>query len=104
VDYPEGVSYQLQRRVGSAVEVEALWTFEGDLKRETPVALGQVFSIGGEKVDDTCTTKTHFPEGKPMATNGKDAASTVVVVSPGCHTSDATARAAIFEISDGGKK
>jgi hypothetical protein len=104
VDYPEGVSYQFQKLVGSTVEVEALWTFESGLKRETPVALGQVLRIGSEKVDskveDACATKTHFSDATPGAANGKakDAASIVTAASTGCQPSTATASAAIFEI------
>lgn len=108
VDYPEGVSYQFQELVGSTVEVEALWTFDGGLKRETPVGLGQVLSIGGEKVAEkvnaTGATKTHSSQKMPMATNGnnkgknKVAASTPTVASPACQASTATASAAIFEI------
>ncbi len=104
VDYPEGVSYQFQKLVGSTVEVEAFWTFEGDPKRDTAVALGQVIRIGGDKVDDTCAIKTHSSGVTPIANNGKDAAPTVAVLSPGCHPSDTTARAAISEINNEGQK
>ena len=74
-DYPEGISNRLKKLVGSAVDLEAFWTFEGDLKRGTPVALGRVFRIDGEKVDDTCATKAHSLGGTAMTANGKDAAS-----------------------------
>jgi hypothetical protein len=74
-DYPDGVSNRLKKLVGFAVELEAFWTFEGDLNRGAPVALGRIFRIDGEKVDDTCATKAHSLGGTPMATNGKDAAS-----------------------------
>jgi hypothetical protein len=104
VDYPAGVSARFQKLVGSEVEVEALWTFEGALKRDTPVALGRVLRIGGEEVDDTCATKAQFLGGRGMATSGKDAASTVAALSPGCPASDTAERAAISEISNKGQK
>jgi hypothetical protein len=51
-DYPEGVLHPLEKLIGSAAEVEAFWTFEGNPKRETPVALGKVIRVDGDKVDD----------------------------------------------------
>jgi len=71
-DYPEGVSYRFQKLVGSAVEVEAFWTFEGGLKRETPVALGQVFRIDGEKIEDTSKFAGNGTPSRPLTAKAGD--------------------------------
>lgn len=53
VDEPQGVGNYFQRFVGSDIEVEARWAFEGNPKTDVPTGLGKVFKIGREKVADT---------------------------------------------------
>jgi hypothetical protein len=45
-DNPQGVGGHFQKYVGSEIEVEARWTFEGNPKSEAPIAVGKVSKIG----------------------------------------------------------
>jgi hypothetical protein len=61
--------------VGSRVEVEAQWNFEGDPKTNVPIALGKVYKSGREKVNDPCALgKIGFLAGMTMVANGADPA------------------------------
>lgn len=86
-DYPQGVGGHFQNYVGSIVEVEAQWSFEGDPKTEAPIALGKVYKIGREKVNDPCALgKIGFLAAMTMAANGADPVATVASLTPGCNT------------------
>ena len=86
-DYPQGVGAHFQKYVGSMVEVEAQWNFEGDPKTDPPIALGKVYKIGREKVNDPCALgKIGFLAGMTMVANGADPAATVASLTPGCNT------------------
>lgn len=86
-DYPQGVGDHFQKYVGSKVEVEAQWSFEGDPKTEAPIALGKVFKIGREKVNDPCALgKIGFLAAMTMVANSADAEGTVASLTPGCNT------------------
>jgi hypothetical protein len=52
-DEPQGVGNYFQRFVGSDIEVEARWTFDGNLRTDAPTGLGKVFKIGREKVSSS---------------------------------------------------
>lgn len=85
--YPQGVGEHFQKYVGSIVEVEAQWRFEGDPKTDAPIALGKVYKIGREKVNDPCALgKIGFLAGMTMVANGADPGATVASLTPGCNT------------------
>lgn len=72
-DYPQGAGDHFQKYVGSTVEVEAKWTFEGDPKTSLPVGIGKVFKVGHEKINDSCAiSKLGFIAGMAMAAQGVD--------------------------------
>ena len=76
-----------RKYVGSIVEVEAQWSFEGDPKTDAPVAIGKVYKIGREKVNDPCALgKIGFLAGMTMVANGADPGATVEMLTPGCNT------------------
>ena len=50
-DYPEGISHEFKKLVGSTVEVKASWTFRTDAKN-IPIALGEVLNIQDEQSTD----------------------------------------------------
>lgn len=84
-DSPQGVGGHFQKYIGSEVEVEARWTFEGNPKSDAPIAVGRVFKIGREKVNDPCALgKVGFLAGMMMVANGADANETVNSLTPGC--------------------
>jgi hypothetical protein len=88
-DYPDAASAVFQKYVGSAVEVEAQWTFEGDPKTDGPVAIAQVLKVGTEKIYDPCAiNKLGFIAGLAMAANGADPATAAsMAVNPACGSS-----------------
>jgi hypothetical protein len=51
VNAPEGAGHYFQRYVGSDIEVEAQWTFEGNPTTDAPVNVGKILRIGREKVN-----------------------------------------------------
>ncbi len=85
-DFPDAAASVFQKYVGSAVEVEAQWTFEGDPKTDAPVNLAKVIKIGREKVYDPCAiNKLGFVAGMLYAANGGDAATAAsMAVNPAC--------------------
>lgn len=86
-DYPQGAGDHFQKFVGSTVEVEARWTFEGDPKTTSPIAISKVYKVGREKINDPCAMgKVGFLAGMMMVANGADAATTVSMLTPGCNT------------------
>jgi hypothetical protein len=61
--------------------------FEGDPKTDAPIALGKVYKIGREKVNDPCALgKIGFLAGMTMVANGADPGATVAMLTPGCNT------------------
>jgi hypothetical protein len=90
-DYPQGVGKHFQKYMGSIVEVEAQWNFEGDPKTDAPIALGKVYKIGRDKVNDPCALgKIGFLAGMTMVANGADPGATVASLTPGCENTDGT--------------
>jgi len=84
-DNPQGVGSHFQKYVGSEIEVEARWAFDGNPKSGAPIAVGRVFKIGREKVNDPCALgKVGFLAGVMMVANGADANDTVNALTPGC--------------------
>jgi hypothetical protein len=74
-DYPDAAADALQGYVGSAIDVEAQWTFEGDAETEAPVAIAKVLKVRGKKVyDPGAINKLGFIAGLAMAANGADSA------------------------------
>ncbi len=49
-DEPAGIGNYFQRYVGSDIEVEARWTFDGNPKTDAPVGVGKILKIGRDKV------------------------------------------------------
>jgi hypothetical protein len=86
-DYPQGAWDHFQKYVGSTVEVEARWTFEGDPKTTLPIAISKVYKVGREKINDPCAMgKAGFLAGMMIVANGADRATTVSMLTPGCNT------------------
>ena len=84
-DAPQGVGNSFQRYVGTEVEVEASWAFTGNPKTDAPVALGKVFRIGRQKVNDPCALgKLGFMAAMTMVYNGADPNATVASLTPNC--------------------
>jgi hypothetical protein len=86
-DYPQGVGDHFQKYVGTTVEVEARWAFDGNTKTDAPIALGKVYKIGREKINDPCAVgKVGFLAGVMMVANGADPDATVASLTTGCNT------------------
>jgi hypothetical protein len=85
-DYPDAAAGLFQKYVGSTVEVEAQWTFEGDPKTDAPVNLAKVIKVGREKVYDPCAiNKLGFAAGMLYAANGGDTATAAsMAINPAC--------------------
>jgi hypothetical protein len=89
-DYPDAAASAFQKYIGSAVEVEASWTFEGGSKNDAPVAIAKVMKVGKQKVYDPCAiNKLGFIAGMMYAANGGDSATAAsMAVNPACGASD----------------
>jgi len=73
-DYPQGAGDRFQKYVGTEVELEAKWTFDGDPKTTFPVGIAKVLRIGREKVNDPCAiNKLGLIAGLAAAYSGVDA-------------------------------
>jgi hypothetical protein len=85
-DYPQGAGDHFQKYVGSTVEVEAKWTFEGDPKTSLPLGIAKVFKVGREKVNDPCAvSKLGLIAGIAAAASGVDAQTAAsMAVNPAC--------------------
>jgi hypothetical protein len=85
-DNPDGAANHLQNYVGSSVEVEAKFSFEGDPKATAPVAIVKVFKVGREKVYDPCAIhKLGLFAGMMMAANGADPETAAsLAIDPSC--------------------
>ncbi len=57
-DEPVGIGNYFQRYVGSDIEVEARWTFDGNPKTDAPVSVGKILKIGRDKVSDPTALAT----------------------------------------------
>jgi hypothetical protein len=85
-DYPQGAGDHFQKYVGSTVEVEAKWTFDGDPKTTLPIAISKVFKVGREKINDPCAIKKlGLLAGIAMAAQGVDAQTAAsMAINPEC--------------------
>jgi hypothetical protein len=85
-DYPDAAAGVFARYVGSTVEVEASWRFDGDPKTNAPVGIAKVIKVGKEKIYDPCAiNKLGLIAGMMYAANGGDAATAAsMAVNPDC--------------------
>lgn len=93
-DWPYRVSRYFRKYVGSTVEIEAQWTFNGDPKASTPVAINKVFKVGKRKVYDPCAvSKVGFIAGMAMVYGGADPGATASMLTADCTAASAAASA-----------
>jgi hypothetical protein len=72
VDYPQAAAQRLRMKVGTPVELEALWTFSGKNDSQGPIAVGAVSAIAAERfasnprtsVAGTATTSPLQPQDR----------------------------------------
>jgi len=88
-DYPQGAGDHFQKYVGSAIEVEARWTFEGDSKTTLPIGIVKVYKVGREKINDPCAiNKLGLIAGIAAMTQGVDAQTAAsMAINPECGAS-----------------
>jgi len=88
-DYPQGTGDHFQKYVGSTVEVEARWTFEGDPKTTLPIGIAKVYKVGREKINDPCAVrKLGLIAGIAAAASGVDAQTAAsMAINPACGAS-----------------
>lgn len=85
-DYPQGAGDHFQKYVGSTVEVEAKWTFEGNPKTSLPIGIQKVYKVANEKINDPCAiNKLGLIAGIAMAAQGMDAQTAAsMAINPEC--------------------
>lgn len=84
-DYPPAAAAHFQKFVGSTVEIEAQWTYAGDPKSTTPIAISKVFKVGREKVYDPCAvSKVGLFAGMAMVAGGADPQATAAMLTQSC--------------------
>jgi len=91
-DYPQGTGDLFQKYVGSTVEIEARWTFEGDPKTTPPIGIAKVYKVGREKINDPCAvSKLGLIAGIAAAASGVDAQTAAsMAINPACGASAQT--------------
>jgi hypothetical protein len=93
-DWPYRVGGYFRRYVGSTVEIEAQWTFNGDPKSSAPVAINKVFKVGKRKVYDPCAvSKLGFIAGMAMVYGGADPGATAEMLTADCTAASQAASA-----------
>jgi len=93
-DWPYRVGRYFRRYVGSTVEIEAQWTFNGDPKTSAPVAINKVFKVGKKKVYDPCAvSKLGLFAGMAMVAGGADPGATAGMLTADCTAASEAASA-----------
>jgi hypothetical protein len=84
-DYPDGAASYLEEHMGSQVEVEAQFTYDGDPKITSPIGINKVYRVSGKKVFDPCAIgKMGMFAMITLTAGGADPAATAASLTPGC--------------------